>query len=55
MLCNALAVAEIRVPCDSPIFLAVLTVHIPFGVACVLAGLVNHTEHTAIDDILLSD
>ncbi len=40
MLCNALAVAGIRVPCDSPIFLAVLAIHIPFGIACVLAGLV---------------
>ena len=40
MLCNALAVAGIRVPCDSPIFLAVLAVHIPFGIACVVAGIV---------------
>lgn len=40
MLCNALAVAGIRVPCDSLLFLAVLAVHIPFGMACVLAGLV---------------
>ncbi|HSA99589.1 MAG TPA: hypothetical protein VLE49_02985 [Anaerolineales bacterium] len=40
MLCNALAVAGIRVPCDSSVFLAVLAVHIPFGMVCVLAGLV---------------
>ena len=39
-LCNALAAAGIVVPCDSSIFLAMLAVHIPFGIACVIAGLV---------------
>ncbi len=39
-LCNALAATGIVVPCDSLIFLAILAVHIPFGMACVIAGLV---------------
>jgi hypothetical protein len=40
MVCNPIVVAGFRVPCDSVIFLAILAVHIPFGTACVLAGLV---------------
>jgi hypothetical protein len=40
MICNALASAGFKVPCDSAVFLAVLAVHIPFGITCVLAGLV---------------
>ena len=40
MLCNLLASTGIVVPCDSSVFLAVLAIHIPFGIACVLAGLV---------------
>src|SRR5512138_952382 len=40
MLCNALAIAGIEVPCDSAVFLTVLAIHIPFGIACVLAGFV---------------
>lgn len=40
MLCDLLANAGINVPCDSQVFLAVLAVHIPFGIVCVLAGLV---------------
>lgn len=40
MICNILARTGIFVPCDSSIFLAVLTIHIPSGIACVLAGLV---------------
>lgn len=40
LLCNALAAAGIKVPCDSLVFLAVLAVHIPFGMVSVLAGFV---------------
>jgi len=40
MLCNLLATTGITVPCDSSIFLAVLAIHIPLGIVCVLAGLV---------------
>jgi hypothetical protein len=40
MICNALGLARIEVPCDSSIFLAVLAIHIPAGIICVLAGLV---------------
>jgi hypothetical protein len=40
MICNALALTGIVVPCDSSIFLAVLAIHIPAGIVCVLAGLV---------------
>lgn len=39
MICNALASAGIVVSCDSSIFLAVLAIHIPAGMICVLAGL----------------
>lgn len=39
MICNALALTGIVVPCDSSIFLAVLAIHIPAGMICVLAGL----------------
>src|SRR5512146_796898 len=38
MLCNLLAATGIKVPCDSSLFLAVLAVHIPFGILCVLTG-----------------
>ncbi len=40
LLCNALALAGIKVPCDSLVFLAVLAVHIPFGLLSVVAGFV---------------
>jgi hypothetical protein len=40
MICNVLAATGIEVPCDSSIFLAVLAIHIPAGIICVLAGLV---------------
>jgi hypothetical protein len=40
MICSALASTGIVVPCDSSIFLAVLAIHIPAGMICVLAGLV---------------
>ncbi len=40
MICNALALAGIEVPCSSSIFLTVLAIHIPAGIICVLAGLV---------------
>jgi hypothetical protein len=40
MTCNALALAGIVVPCDSSVFLAILAIHIPAGMICVLAGLV---------------
>lgn len=40
MLCNMLVSTGIVLPCDSSVFLVVLAIHIPFGIACVLAGLV---------------
>ena len=40
MVCNALISAGIEIPCDAPIFLAILAIHIPFGIACVVAGIV---------------
>jgi uncharacterized membrane protein len=40
MICNAIVVAGIEVPCDSPVFLTVLAVHVPFGLACVVTGIV---------------
>ena len=40
MICNVLAATGIQVPCDSSIFLALLAIHIPAGMICVLAGLV---------------
>src|SRR6186997_2374083 len=40
MICNALALVGIEVPCSSSIFLTVLAIHIPAGIICVLAGLV---------------
>jgi hypothetical protein len=40
MICNVLTATGIEVPCDSSIFLAVLAIHIPAGIICVLAGLV---------------
>ena len=40
MICNVLAAIGIQVPCDSSIYLALLAIHIPAGIICVLAGLV---------------
>jgi len=40
LICNALALTGIEVPCDSSIFLAILAIHIPAGIVSVLAGLV---------------
>lgn len=40
MICHAIVVAGIEVPCDSPVFLAFLAVHVPFGLACVVTGIV---------------
>ena len=40
MSCNPIVVAGLEVPCDSPVFLTVLAVHIPFGLACVVTGIV---------------
>ncbi|HXD12157.1 MAG TPA: hypothetical protein VN653_18960 [Anaerolineales bacterium] len=48
ILCNVLAAAGIVVPCDSATFLAVLAIHIPFGIICVIAGVVamlSRKEH----------
>src|SRR5258706_4467550 len=48
ILCSALAAAGIVVPCNSAIFLAVLAIHIPFGITCVIAGIVamlSRKEH----------
>jgi len=40
MNCNPLVIAGIAIPCDAPIFLAILAVHIPFALVCVVAGIV---------------
>jgi hypothetical protein len=40
MICNILTATGFEVPCDSSIFLAILAIHIPAGIICVLAGLV---------------
>jgi hypothetical protein len=39
-LCDLFAATGIFVPCNSSIFLAILAVHIPFGITAVIAGLV---------------
>ncbi len=38
MNCDPIIVAGIEVPCDSPIFLTVLGLHVLFGLACVVTG-----------------
>jgi len=38
--CNPIDVAGIKVPCNSPIFLTLLGVHVFFGLVCVITGLV---------------
>lgn len=40
MACHAIVVAGIDVPCDSPVFLAVLAFHVPFGLLGVMTGIV---------------
>lgn len=40
LLCGAIRATGATVPCDSALFLAVLLVHVPFGLTCVVAGLV---------------
>ncbi|MGH8629204.1 MAG: hypothetical protein ACREU7_00360, partial [Burkholderiales bacterium] len=40
MICDPIVVAGIEIPCNAPFFLTVLAVHIPFGLACVVTGLV---------------
>jgi hypothetical protein len=40
MICNPTEIAGIHIPCDDPIFLALLAFHIPFGMACVVTGIV---------------
>lgn len=40
MTCDPIAIAGIEIPCNAPVFLTVLAVHIPCGVAGVLTGLV---------------
>ncbi len=40
MICNAIVLAGIEIPCVSPIFLTLLAIHIPFGIACVVTGIV---------------
>lgn len=39
MICDAITIAGIEIPCNAPIFLTVLAVHIPFGLASVVTGL----------------
>jgi len=38
MVCNALIIAGIEIPCDAPIFLAILAIHIPFGESMEMLG-----------------
>ena len=40
MICNPIEIAGIHIPCDNTIFLALLALHIPFGIACVVTGIV---------------
>jgi uncharacterized membrane protein len=40
MVCNPIVIAGLEVPCDSPVFLTVLAVHVPFGLVCVVTGIV---------------
>lgn len=39
MACNPLVLGGFELPCDTPLFLALLAVHVPFGLACVVSGL----------------
>ena len=40
MICNPIEIAGIHIPCNNIIFLAILALHIPFGIACVVTGIV---------------
>src|SRR5258708_2426506 len=40
MTCATIVVAGINIPCDSWLFLTVLAIHIPFGLACVVTGVI---------------
>ena len=40
MMCHAMVVLGIEIPCDAPLFLTVLAFHIPCGLACVVAGII---------------
>jgi len=40
LFCNPINVAGIQIPCDSSIFLTLLSVHVLFGLTCVVTGLV---------------
>ncbi len=40
LLCDAIRATGATVACDSALFLAVLLIHVPFGLTCVVAGLV---------------
>lgn len=38
MNCNPIFLFELTIPCGSPLFLTVLAVHVPFGIACTATG-----------------
>lgn len=40
MICHSLVILGIAIPCDAPIFLALLAIHIPFAIVCVVTGIV---------------
>ncbi len=40
LLCDAIRATGATVPCNSVLFLAVLLVHVPFGLACAVTGIV---------------
>lgn len=40
LLCDAIRATGATVPCDSALFLAVLLIHVPLGLTCVVTGLV---------------
>lgn len=40
VLCNAIQATGATVPCDSTLFLMILLIHVPFGIVCVVTGLV---------------
>lgn len=40
ILCSAIRATGATVPCDSALFLAILFIHVPSGLACVVTGLI---------------
>lgn len=45
MICDPIVVAGFKVPCDAPFFLMILAIHIPFGLACTVTGVIAMLSH----------